>query len=75
MSAAQLGTAAVRALAPYVIGKPISELARELGLRILGDVKSIDAGPSAGLSWVYVMAPWGSQLEFVSHADDWPPPS
>ncbi len=27
-----LATAAVRALAPYVIGKPISELARELGL-------------------------------------------
>jgi histidinol-phosphate aminotransferase len=30
---AKPGTAAVRALAPYVIGKPISELARELGLR------------------------------------------
>ncbi|MEO8309453.1 MAG: histidinol-phosphate transaminase [Pseudomonadota bacterium] len=28
-----IGTAAVRGLAPYVIGKPISELARELGLR------------------------------------------
>ncbi len=27
-----LATAAVRALAPYVIGKPISELARELGM-------------------------------------------
>jgi catechol 2,3-dioxygenase-like lactoylglutathione lyase family enzyme len=47
--------------------------ARELGLRVLGDVKCIDAGPSAGLSWVYVVAPWGSQLEFVSYADDWPP--
>ena len=33
MSATHPGTAAVRALAPYVIGKPISELARELGLR------------------------------------------
>jgi hypothetical protein len=22
-----------------------------------------------------VLAPWGSQLEFVSHADDWPPAS
>ncbi len=32
MSAASLGTAAVRALAPYVIGKPIQELARELGI-------------------------------------------
>ncbi len=27
-----LATSAVRALAPYVIGKPISELARELGI-------------------------------------------
>ncbi len=27
-----LATAAVRQLAPYVIGKPISELARELGV-------------------------------------------
>ena len=32
MNAASRATAAVRALAPYVIGKPISELARELGL-------------------------------------------
>ena len=28
----QLATTAVRALAPYVIGKPIGELARELGM-------------------------------------------
>lgn len=33
-----LGTAAVRALAPYVIGKPISELARELGLNDDSDI-------------------------------------
>ncbi len=33
MNAAALATAAVRGLAPYVIGKPISELARELGMR------------------------------------------
>lgn len=32
MSPGSLATAAVRALAPYVIGKPISELARELGI-------------------------------------------
>ncbi len=32
MSAGGLATAAVRSLAPYVIGKPIQELARELGI-------------------------------------------
>lgn len=32
MSVGSLATAAVQALAPYVIGKPIQELARELGL-------------------------------------------
>lgn len=32
MSPGSLATAAVRGLAPYVIGKPISELARELGI-------------------------------------------
>src|SRR5690606_40811124 len=32
VSAGAMATEAVRALAPYVIGKPIQELARELGI-------------------------------------------
>jgi catechol 2,3-dioxygenase-like lactoylglutathione lyase family enzyme len=47
--------------------------ARELGLHVMGDVKLNAEGPSAGLRWVYVQAPWGLQLEFVSYPDNWPP--
>lgn len=39
MSAASAATAAVRGLAPYAIGKPISELARELGMDEHGIIK------------------------------------
>lgn len=47
--------------------------ARQLGLEVQGEVKLNDAGPAAGLRWVYFRAPWGAQLEFVSHPADWPP--
>ncbi|MDQ2640230.1 MAG: VOC family protein [Pseudomonadota bacterium] len=49
------------------------ERARQLGLDVQGDVKSHDEGPSRGLRWVYFRAPWGTQLEFVSYPDNWPP--
>ena len=36
------------------------------GVTILGDVVTMQGGPSQGLSWVYFLAPWGMQLELVS---------
>jgi catechol 2,3-dioxygenase-like lactoylglutathione lyase family enzyme len=46
--------------------------AHALGLQVQGDVKRLADGPGRGLSWVYVLAPWGQQLEFVQHPQDWP---
>ena len=43
---------------------------RSKGLKILGDVKRDTAGPTKGLAWVYVLAPWGTQLEFVSYPNN-----
>jgi catechol 2,3-dioxygenase-like lactoylglutathione lyase family enzyme len=40
---------------------------RGKGLKVLGDIKRDDAGPTKGFAWVYVLAPWGTQLEFVSY--------
>jgi catechol 2,3-dioxygenase-like lactoylglutathione lyase family enzyme len=40
---------------------------REKGLRVLGEIKTNAAGPAKGLSWIYVLAPWGTQLEFLSY--------
>lgn len=37
------------------------------GVRILGEPTLRTAGPSAGQSWVYFLAPWGMQLELVSY--------
>jgi catechol 2,3-dioxygenase-like lactoylglutathione lyase family enzyme len=36
------------------------------GVRILGDPSTLADGASAGLTWVYFLAPWGLQLELVS---------
>jgi len=36
------------------------------GVRILGEPTVRTAGPSAGQTWVYFLAPWGMQLELVS---------
>lgn len=47
--------------------------ARAMGLEVQGEVKTNAEGPSAGLRWVYFLAPWGAQLEFIHHPDDWPP--
>lgn len=49
------------------------ERALTLGAKVQGVVKSNDEGPSRGLQWVYFRAPWGTQLEFVSYPDNWPP--
>lgn len=39
------------------------------GVRILGEPTVRTAGPSAGQTWVYFLAPWGMQLELVSFPD------
>lgn len=36
------------------------------GVTVQGDIVTMDAGPSRGLSWVYFLSPWGMQLELVS---------
>jgi catechol 2,3-dioxygenase-like lactoylglutathione lyase family enzyme len=36
------------------------------GVEILGDPTTLVDGASAGLTWVYFLAPWGLQLELVS---------
>lgn len=38
-------------------------------VRILGEPTVRTAGPSAGQTWVYFLAPWGMQLELVSFPD------
>lgn len=38
------------------------------GVTVLGDIKVVDEGPTAGLSWVYFLSPWGMQLELVSYS-------
>lgn len=40
---------------------------RKHGVSILGDPRPMTEGPSAGLSWVYFLSPWGLQLELVSY--------
>lgn len=39
---------------------------RSRGVRVLGEPTVRTAGPSAGQTWVYFLAPWGMQLELVS---------
>jgi catechol 2,3-dioxygenase-like lactoylglutathione lyase family enzyme len=40
---------------------------RAHGVRIMGEPTVRTAGPSAGQSWVYFLAPWGMQFELVSY--------
>lgn len=37
------------------------------GVTVQGDPTTMTEGPSAGLTWVYFLAPWGMQLELVSY--------
>jgi catechol 2,3-dioxygenase-like lactoylglutathione lyase family enzyme len=52
--------------------EPVIARAQALGLRIMGEMKHIMDGPSAGLQWLYVQTPWGLQLELVSYPEGWP---
>jgi catechol 2,3-dioxygenase-like lactoylglutathione lyase family enzyme len=36
------------------------------GVKFLGEPTANTSGPSAGLTWVYFLAPWGMNLELVS---------
>jgi catechol 2,3-dioxygenase-like lactoylglutathione lyase family enzyme len=36
------------------------------GLEPMGEPVTMTEGPSAGLTWLYALSPWGLQLEFVS---------
>ena len=36
-------------------------------VQVLGDPSTMTTGASAGLTWVYFLAPWGMQLELVSY--------
>lgn len=42
---------------------------RDKRIRILGEPIVRTAGPSAGQTWVYFLAPWGMQLELLSFPD------
>ena len=37
------------------------------GVRVQGEPTVRDGGPSAGLTWVYFLTPWGMQMELVSY--------
>lgn len=36
-------------------------------VKMLGEPSVFKEGPAAGLTWMYFLAPWGMQLEVVSH--------
>ncbi len=40
---------------------------REAGVDVLEGPTEVETGPMAGLTWVYLRAPWGQFLELVSH--------
>ena len=39
------------------------------GVKVLGEPKQSNDGPSAGQTWVYFLTPWGMQCELVSFPD------
>jgi catechol 2,3-dioxygenase-like lactoylglutathione lyase family enzyme len=44
-----------------------SDYLRTQGVEVFDGPNVIDQGPSAGLHWIYFLAPWGLQLELVSY--------
>ncbi len=38
-------------------------------MRALGEPTVVTSGPTAGLSWIYFLAPWSLNLELVSCED------
>jgi catechol 2,3-dioxygenase-like lactoylglutathione lyase family enzyme len=41
-------------------------LAKQPGVRLQGEIQTIDDGPSQGYRWLAFQAPWGLQLEIVN---------
>lgn len=55
-------------LAFYVTDMAVAaEHLKSHGVEILGEIKTIEEGPTKGLSWLYFLSPWGMQLELVSY--------
>jgi len=50
------------------INQTVKELA-EHGVEVQGEPKLMNEGLNEGFSWVYALAPWGLQLEFVSYPE------
>jgi len=40
---------------------------KEKGVTMMGEPSEITSGATAGLKWLYFLAPWGMQLELVSY--------
>jgi catechol 2,3-dioxygenase-like lactoylglutathione lyase family enzyme len=47
--------------------EPAIAYLREQDLTVMSEPVTMTDGPSAGLTWVYFLAPWGLQLELVSY--------
>lgn len=39
------------------------------GVKVIGEPNKSTSGPTAGETWVYFVAPWGTQFELVSYPD------
>jgi len=55
-------------LAFYVedIGAAVAYL-KSHGIAVQGDPVTMETAPTKGLTWVYFLSPWGTQLELVSY--------
>lgn len=42
------------------------EYLKDNGVRVLGEPTVVTSGPTAGLTWIYFLTPWGMNLEIVS---------
>lgn len=54
-------------LAFYVddIAVALEELRARRGVQVLGEIITEPEGPVKGLSWVYLLTPWGMQIELI----------
>jgi catechol 2,3-dioxygenase-like lactoylglutathione lyase family enzyme len=48
------------------IGVAADYLADQPGVRVLGEIQTIEEGPSAGYRWLAFTSPWGLALEVIS---------
>ncbi|KUJ41300.1 glyoxalase [Streptomyces albus subsp. albus] len=50
----------------------VAHLARQPGVRMLGEPQTVTEGPIAGTRWVYLTTPWGLHLELVQAPEEPP---